>query len=168
MRLPRRDDELLEASNHIAYEVTQLNDCVIRLATHELQEKDTLLYNALLTAFTVYARNLHKFLYAPYPYPDDIIASDYFDDIHFWSEHRPPETPLLQEMSVRVNKLSAHLSYERSKFAGDYRWLWTDIHHDLRAALKELVRHVPQQRVQPELRDFERRWAWADKFPRPE
>ncbi len=166
MRKQRSDPELFEASKHVGYEVDQVNDSIMRLATFGLQHNDQMLYNAVLTAFTVHARNLYLFLYGHSPRRNDIVADDYFDDAQTWTFARPAETGLLTETSDRVNKLSAHLTYERTE--PPHYWMWMDIHRDLQTALRQFVQLAPAPRIHPALRNFEQKWAWADKLRQPQ
>lgn len=165
MKKRKSDSELFEASAHVQYEANQLNDCVFRLTTQGLQDRDKLLWNSLITAFTVYARNLIHFLYAYAPRLDDIVAADYFDDIHYWPKNRPEETELLKETSERANKLSAHLTYQRIHLSSNHWWKWIAIHNDLRNALRHFVVHVPSHRIDPQLQNFEQQWNWTNNFP---
>ena len=163
----RTDNELFEASLHVEYEVNQLNDCICRLTLYKFPEQELAIRNSLLTAFTVYTRNLYQFFYATSPRPDDIVASEYFDDPAFWKAHRPSATPILIESSERANKLSAHLTYERVKLTNNYWWKWREIHYSLRNVLKVFVANVPPQRIVDLLQNFERTWTWTDQLPPP-
>lgn len=166
-RVRKSDVELYEASKHIDYETTQLNDCIFRLAWTDLREKDVLLYNAVLTAFTVHARNLYLFLYATSPRRDDVFAADYFNESRYWVSIRPTETTLLKETSERTNKLSAHLTYDRIQLTIDHWWKWIAIHHDLRTVLRVFVVNAPSHRINPKLQNFEQEWGWTDNLPPP-
>jgi hypothetical protein len=165
MTKTRSPEELYEASKHVEYELTQLNDCMRRLATQWLQVHDGLLYNSLLTAFTIYARNIYFFLYARTPRDTDIVAAGYFDDPEFWKSASPASTPLLEEMAKEVDKRSAHLTYHRT--AAEYWWKWVYMHDDLRAAMRVFVANVLPDRIVPELLNFEQRWTWRDNRPEP-
>ena len=163
MRQRRSDIELLNASRHVRYDVIQLDECIRRLALLRLWESDVLLYNSLLTAFSIYARSVYLFLYAANPRKDDIVADDYFDDAQTWLSLRPVATPLLLEMKAQADKLSAHLSYMR--LGQPYEWMWIDIHTDMRNVLRQFVSLVPSHRLDYRLRTFESYWNWTDNLP---
>jgi hypothetical protein len=165
--LMRTDTELFEASKHVEYEVNQINDCIARLTLYEFPKEELAVHNSLLTAFTVYTRNLYQFFYTASPRPDDIIASEYFDDPLFWKTHRPPPNAILIESSQRANKLSAHLTYERVKLSSNYWWKWREIHYSIRNTLKVFVANVPPQRIVDLLQNFEQQWTWNDRIPPP-
>jgi hypothetical protein len=76
-RKPRTDIELYEASGRVEYEITQLNDCIYRLAMLWLEDKDKLLYNSLITAFVTHMRNVYIFFYDNSSDPSDILALDF-------------------------------------------------------------------------------------------
>jgi hypothetical protein len=155
--------KLREASMHVDYEAQQFNYCVRRLTTEPIREQDLYLFNALLTAYTIYARNLYYFFYDDDPWDDDVVAFEYFDDQQFWRVKRPTASPLLQELGKETNKRSAHITYVRME--SDYWWKWVEIHRGLRPTLRFFVAHVPQDRVVPVLIDFEHQWQWADRLP---
>ena len=163
MKERRNDDELQEASGHVLYEVRQFNYCDRRLALDFLRDSDPLLYNSLLTAFTIYARSLYLFFYAISPKKDDILASQFYDDPEQWVRNRPPETDILKAIAPLVGKWSAHLTYERLRDAP--YWLWIDIHNDVRKVLKCFVSTVPANRIKPALLAFEDDWRWTDNLP---
>jgi hypothetical protein len=163
----RTDTELFEASKHVEYEINQLNDCISRLTLYDFPKHELAIRNSLLTAFTVYTRNLYQFFYATNPRVDDIVASEYFDDPLFWKSNRPPATAILIESSERANKLSAHLTYERVKLTSNYWWKWREIHYGLRGVLRVFVANVPPHRIVDLLRNFEQQWTWNDRLPPP-
>jgi len=163
----RTDEELFEVSKHVEYEVNQLNEYIARLTFYQFPKEELAISNSLLTAFTVYTRNLYLFFYATNPRPDDIVAAEYFNDPQFWENHRPVASPVLVESSERANKLSAHLTYERVKLASNYWWKWHAIHYGLKDVLQVFVTNVPPHRIVDLLRSFEQRWTWIDQLPPP-
>src|SRR5689334_10685394 len=158
---------LLNASVHIEYEVHQINYCLQRLALEPLRETGReSLYNSLLTSYTVYARNLNKFLHVPKAQPDEILAVHYFDDPNLWLSKQPAMTPLLKQAAGQADKRTAHLTYDRVTLP-NYWWKWIDIQNDIRKTLKIFVALVPRYRIIDKLRDFESEWKWTDSLPPP-
>jgi len=71
------------------------------------------LHNAVLESFCLHSRNLLDFLFAEKPYPDDVIAEDYFESPEDWPRIRGDMPPVLEPVRRRVGKELAHLTYAR-------------------------------------------------------
>jgi len=126
-----------------------LRNSVEYLTNRGYQQTDFVLYNALLTSFPVYTRSLYLFFYATAPRPDDMVATDYFDDPNQWLQHRPAITSNLQLLFEAVGKRVAHLTYERVN--GDFWWVWRDIYPDMAIVISTFLKYVPSNRLVPEL-----------------
>jgi hypothetical protein len=97
----KNDQELREASIHLCYEWWMFDRCVNLLATGQYQQTDHVLFNALLTSFTIHSRNLLDFLYPPHSSRSgDMIAVDYFDDPLDWEKVRPQITTTLGSVDI--------------------------------------------------------------------
>jgi hypothetical protein len=149
----RSQQELQEASKHLDYEVQMFFDSVDRLTYAGYQQSDHVLYNGLLTAFTIYTRSLLDFFYASNPRSDDMVAADYYDDPAFWEANRPKVTSLLEKTRAKVGKLSAHLTYTRESTPESERWwIWRDVRTDMQAVITKFVETVPTSRIDPKIR----------------
>jgi hypothetical protein len=126
------------------------DEYVKRLSADVYRQTDPSLHNALLTAFGVHARNLLDFFYPPKALkPDDMISNDYYDNPSDWELQRPPMTEALKELREQVNKLNAHLTYQRIEWGNEKKWWkWTQAHQDLQTVLNTFLKSVPPQRIQ--------------------
>jgi hypothetical protein len=149
-RIVKSEQELYEASTHFGYEWRMFEECVKRLALNTYEKDDPVLYQATLTAFTIYFRNLLDFFYpSSSPNADDMLASEYYSDPQYWEKQRPPLTDTLKVVRIKVNKLSAHLSYKRVEWVGTW-WVWSDLYSDLSKIRKVFLDTVPSHRLKPE------------------
>src|SRR5215216_5950879 len=102
-RVKRSNEALIQASLDLRFEWGMFEQSVKRLALNNDPESDAVLFNAFLTAFTVYARNLLDFFYPPSNLrPDDIVAGDYFVDFSDWAEYCPPLKDELDKVRTKV------------------------------------------------------------------
>ncbi|MBA3872321.1 MAG: hypothetical protein H0X30_24525 [Anaerolineae bacterium] len=159
----KSDTDLCAASGHLAFEMSQCNYTIRRLATKDYGE-DVFLHNTLLTSFTIHARNLEDFLFGKQKYSDDMIASHYFDNPSIWRTVCPKPSKTLDIATQKVNKLTAHLTYTRETNKGFY-WLWVDIHKDLYEIIGKFVDNVPQNRIDRYIAEFRNDWGWSAQLP---
>jgi hypothetical protein len=75
-RQTRSTAELRAVSNHLFYEIAMLRGSVLGLTSGLIGQG--IIGNALLESFTIHARALLDFLYPENPWPDDVIAEDFF------------------------------------------------------------------------------------------
>lgn len=152
---PRMDDELIQASDHISYEIWMMRECQERLCRTRMPPQDVVIYNALLNSFLSHVRSLLEFIYteAKKANNDHVIAEDFFgEDPDFWRNNRPEKTLLLHQTHTRVQQAAVHLTYTRNK--EQPRWAWIDIRQDLDSVLYTFVKLVPQHRIHPNLKEL--------------
>ncbi len=136
MTRPRRtNEELRKARIHISYELRAL-DAAFRLmlkpgVQHTFEES-----RLLLEAFLIHVRTLVDFFYVDSTNKDDMIAQDFLPSSTDWAAKRPTFPVNLKELRTAINKLLAHLSYSRRKYAEE-EWQWKII---LRSHLLETAK----------------------------
>lgn len=148
-RKRRSDEELRKISTHLIHELRMLQQ------TCELaqMEDDGIKKNAYLSSFAIHARNLLDFFYSPtgpktWPRPDDVIAEDFFDTVSDWRTGRPVKSNTLQEVSRRVGKEVAHLTYERLLTMSKGKpWANSTIANEMRATFLNFRDMVPSSRL---------------------
>jgi hypothetical protein len=127
-RQTRTDTDLRNAAGHVSYEIEMLIYSADHIggwhsspiSTPSGNEK-----NMALESFLLHFRNLRAFLCPSLqgePKPDDILASD------FLREREPRDIGRAANLATdkkRLDKMLAHLSYERDRYiaAGQHRWL---------------------------------------------
>ena len=89
------------------------------------------LFRLSLESFLVHARNLLNAFYEARTLDqvsdDDVLARDFYIPPATWDALRPsPAPPTLRSVQGRLNKLIAHLSYSRVKYALEdpLTWSW--------------------------------------------
>lgn len=111
--------------------------------------------NALVEAFTVHARVLLSVFYPANPWPDDVLASDYFDDPAAWERARPALTPTLQAVDRRVGKEVAHLTYARLAVTPEQKeWPYLEIAHDMAKVVIVFSQFVPASSLGAQWREY--------------
>ena len=151
-RSPRSDENLLKASEHLAYEFWMLDSLARKLKAGVAT--DDSMKNAMLEALTVHARSILDFFYLPEdkrrePKPDDMLAEDYFHETrNAWCSQRPSRTPILDQVNDHVNKEIVHLNYARiNMLAIMSAWPALQIRDDLFVILDAFLDKVPNNRV---------------------
>ena len=111
----RTKQELINASEHVCYEIWML-DQVGRALAYGLTGIEPL-HNALINSFAIHARNLIDFLYKAKAEvkSDMIIAEHYFSDPEKWKTIRSEKTNDLKHAKIRCDKQVAHLTYTRQR-----------------------------------------------------
>ncbi len=114
MAIPvRTQQELLDASGHLGYEVWMLRHTAARLSGMSPGPER----NAALESFTVHARLLYQFFDPMPPTPpraDDVCAWHYVvGGESAWQTALPAMPPELADVTTRVGKEIAHLTYHR-------------------------------------------------------
>jgi hypothetical protein len=143
------DDQLVEDSHHVLYEMEQIAGAVKRLAGLRAagQEAPEVDENALLESIVMHARGLIEFTYSDNPRGDDINASDFVPD---WREIRPAQTPFLKEVKKRTDKEMMHITRAR-KIADELRiWTYGKLVNELSLVLAEFIVRVPSEKVEPD------------------
>lgn len=169
----RSDQDLVEISNHLLYEIQMLFETARALATADrASERDVRMWathNALLESFIIHARVLLDFLYSSRRKPDDVIAQDFLDNASAWLQQRPKKSRLLKTSHKRVGKELAHLTYARLAVTPDEKqWQFVDIANEIGGVLKKFLRLVPEWRVSDPFRGFLSQAVSAEGEARPE
>jgi hypothetical protein len=143
MNKKRSDQEHREAAKHVDYEIHMANGMALWLSSHiGTPSMGGDVWKACLESFVLHVRNLIDFLYPPgKPQDDDILSDDYVSDVTKWNGSRPGMTPLLKETKPRVNKLAAHLTYNR--LVSPKNWKVGAIWADLEKVLICFLNHLP-------------------------
>jgi len=156
-RSQRSDENLLKASEHLAYEFWMIDSLARKLKAEEAS--DDPMKNAMLEAFTVHARSILDFFYLPenqrrIPKPDDMLADDYLhEDRNRWRSQRPTRTAILDQVNDHVNKEIVHLCYGRiDALAIMKEWPALQIRDDLFEILDDFLSKAPRIRICDRLR----------------
>jgi hypothetical protein len=163
-RQRRSDDELRRVSEHLAYEVgmmdvlgraqeaglvkrgSPVSDAILKAATQAVPDTDPNVFveatsNALLEAFLIHFRCVLEFLY-PKNRPDDVVASDFFNDPDEWERVRKNKSALLERAETRAGKEVAHLTYKRTMNPADKEWNVSEIARELQMAFDKFLQHA--------------------------
>jgi hypothetical protein len=167
MPLPRQrpsEGELRRVSEHLDYELGMMHALsrvqqvslvkpgspvsnAILKATQAVPDTDPRVFveatsNALLEAFLIHFRCVLEFLY-PKNRPDDVVASDFFNDPDEWERVRGKKKPtLLKDAEKRANKEVAHLTYKRTMNPADKAWNVSEIARELQVVFDKFRQHA--------------------------
>jgi hypothetical protein len=156
--MTRMDSELRELSGHVLYEIQVLFGTAEALEYHATVDNFELPWvaqMASLEAFVVHARALEHFVFrdrGARTRRDDGLADDFFEPGR-WAELRPPKEITLNELSPRVGKEIAHITYERTKTTeGTKQWRFAQIAASIGRPLRVFIDNVSQEKVVPDFR----------------
>lgn len=99
-------EDKLKASKALRYEWRMLNECAARIPLHE--DKDKVVYNALIEAFCVHLRNFIEFFHRKPKRGKRPFCADYL-----LSNETIPLKHKLDKYWTKVNDLLSHLNYKR-------------------------------------------------------
>jgi len=157
-RTTRTRAELIEASDHLHYEIWMFLALANGMASGVAGQGP--LNNALLESFTIHARILLDFLYATKPQADDVIAEDFFPELAAWRDSRPQKSDLLASVHRRVAKEVAHLTYARQVVTADTKpWAFIQIANEVNAAFVAFLSIVPIDHLGDKWKDLKRQRA---------
>jgi len=154
-RQPHNEEELVEASKHLAYEMKmllRLGKCIEMRQNNPDQRGVRVEDFALLESFLLHGRNLRHFLFAdrgerrPGKFsvrPTDVLAVDYNPE---WDRELDP---VIEEWMKCVHWRVAHLSYERLSVE-DGRWPVGKIAHAFQTEMKAFLVTVDDTKLHPE------------------
>jgi len=114
---------------------------------------------ALIDSFLMHARAIKDFLYGEdkAKFPDDVVAVHFFVDSSVWLRSRPPMGDYLRDNDKRLNKMIAHISYERPQWRGKSKgWQIGTIRAQLEPAWNAFHEMLPADR---------RAWFHAPRGP---
>jgi len=146
------------ADEHLKYEI----DCLFgtALAMNAIRQESatdfigTAVRNALLESFAIHARTLLQFLYSESPNGDWVIAEDFFDVPETWFQGRPQKSFRLGELTRRVAKEVAHLSYDRLLVRPEKKpWNIVHLAKEFAIVLAVFNQLVSSERITQGLRD---------------
>jgi hypothetical protein len=146
-RARRSDLRLKRATDHVTYELKMMSRSVELLVEH-IARRDDDTVRLVLEAFLIHCRNLLDFLYPPpSAQADDMLAEDLFADPLVWSRARPALPADVRAARTAVNKLVAHLSYQRRAYALP-RWKWrvSLLHNHIIRCATRLAKKLPPGR----------------------
>jgi len=162
------DDDLREyADHHLYYEIWMASALTERMKRHAalfdggLSPSDGALAeellelpgrNADIESFAMHVRNLVWFLYPKKRKLRDVVAADYFDEVHDWTGIRPVRPDSLALVNQRVPVEVAHLGFGRLR-RKDKTWPYEAIWRDLATLIGLFLDNVPEDRVSTEFRD---------------
>ncbi|MEP7289628.1 MAG: hypothetical protein ABI947_28085 [Chloroflexota bacterium] len=155
--------ELLDASEHLAYETQMLAETQMLLETgigrlpYLLADKEAVIcYNALLESFLIHARVLIFFFYPPKGsiHDDDVLAKCFFATNTEWQNWESAvlstRENFLKNMRIEANKRVAHLSTHRGKMVNGYTWtpeLRSQLSQYLLILLRSFAENVPRNNL---------------------
>lgn len=159
-RQQRKDDELVNASEDLYYEISMMRTTAQGLISGVANP--SAIQNALLESFLLHVRILLDFLSPPRrpPLEDDVIATDYAPT---WKTVDTADGGKYIEMlREEINKRLAHLTYKRLKIADrDKGWNFIGIEARLVKWLHEFLRSVPDERLCDEAKSYRRQHCSA-------
>jgi hypothetical protein len=163
---PKTETQLVEASEHVIFEMSLFNYCVHRLTFDHTVGQDGFLYNTLVSGFPIHARNIIEFLYGEMDSKgtmakDDICAFQFFDDLNFWHTITPSKTPYFEDLKTDIDKRSAHLSYWRVQHPNHW-WTWVGVHQEIKPLIGLFISHVSPKRIHGDMLTEWHSWAWSN------
>jgi hypothetical protein len=145
-KIKRTLAELIEASEHLQYEINMVCGTASELAAGV---PSGVLRNALIESFTIHVRALLSFLYDDKKFDDDLVAGDYVPD---WSSKRPPKPAALGHAQFRVGKEIAHLTYNRLFVTDQTRgWDYPALAKEMLDTMLPFVRVAPDSFLGPKM-----------------
>lgn len=145
-RKVRTADELLEASNHLHYEIWMLSSLANGIASGIPGQGP--IANALLESFVIHVRAIMDFLYADNPQADDVVAEDFFGDPEQWKTTRPALSQSLSQAKRRAGKEIAHLTYARLNVTPETKpWSFVQIANEISTVMSVFLQNVPKDKM---------------------
>lgn len=148
IRTKRTEEELRKASHHLHYEFSMLISITQAFASGIAS--GGWLVNALLESFVIHFRTLLDFFYPPdNSKPDDVLASDYFDNSEDWAKIRPHLSDTLNRYKIRAHKEIAHLTYARLDVTPEIKgWAFLEIAREMEQLMDLFLKHIPKNRLE--------------------
>jgi hypothetical protein len=155
-RKPRTETELRKASDHLHYEISMFQSLVQGMASGIAG--NSVINNSLLESFGIHVRALVWFFYAEKPYPDDVIAEDFFLSASEWQLARPSLTQVLETAKKRADKEIAHLTYARLDVTPEQKpWEFLPIFSDMNRVVGIFLNTIPEHLLGERWNDFNQR-----------
>jgi hypothetical protein len=142
----RSQEQLQRAASHLGYEYSMLMALAQAMASGISAQG--WLTNALLESFVIHFRALVDFFYPPpTAKPDDVLATDFFDDPGEWERVRPPLSEALKRGRGRAHKEIAHLTYARQEVTPETKpWAFVEIANEM-GTLMQLFRETAKMEL---------------------
>lgn len=140
--------DLKQMADHINYEAWMLEQSFVIMKSGQLNSFSSPIRNAMLESFGIHARNLISFLYSgTKKQEDDVIAEDYLVTNDLYFSVRLPKSDVEKNVSFRVGKEIAHLTYHRNTLIEETKkWDITEIHKIVFDALSKFFNALPESR----------------------
>lgn len=154
-RRSRTEPELRQASTKLAYEIGMLTGTLRELPhvgdalSNDSQRR--VVHNALIHAFLMFVRNVHSFLFIQPRLPEDLVASDFFDEPAEWTTARPDDPLADSPWREIINYRVAHLSWKRLE-CDPPDWPMDQLAAVLCGPLRLFSEIVDDAKVDPQLR----------------
>jgi hypothetical protein len=156
-REPRSREELRAAMAHISYEWQAFNSAGSALEkaarasaapVNMMHVQLAMVRAALVDSLAIHARSLLHFVYPRGEQPDDILAQDFIPE---WETLCPSSPADLDTFRRRVNKLVAHLAYDRIELTREeeLNWVMPGLIEALGAAWKVFLSNLPEDLKEP-------------------
>ncbi len=137
------------AIGHVNYELQVIHDAVT-VMTRAFIDGETATWRLALDGFLIHARNLLDYFYSPRSVQiSDMLAEDWFSDRRHWNRACPNLTPELRKDRDAINKLVAHLTYNRRSYAVEkeqWKWHVTRLHNHLLDCAETMEKALPPNR----------------------
>jgi len=147
LRIKHTKEELKGVSDHLFYEFLMFINMAEEMQSGKYIQGTTVM-NALLEAFTIHARILLDFLYKTKDRVDDVVAGDFFADEGIWLRIRPKMPPNLENLSKRVGKEIAHLTFSRLRVTPENKpWTFVDIARDMIGVFDKFLENVSKDNM---------------------
>ena len=147
-RVKRPHLQLKKAATHVSYELRMMSKAAeLTVAYHFDRKHDE--SRLLFESFLIHCRNLLDFFHPPASHKaNDMLATDFFPDERQWLSARPPLPTDLRDVRTSVNKLVAHLTFDRPVYAllKQHRWELTKVHNHLLQCARLIVKKLPPAR----------------------
>lgn len=148
------DKELADYVDHyVAYEIEMLRwTTAVMGSLAPVRNEGKLAWacnNALLTSFSMHARNLIDYLYLRSlgrDRPTDIVVQDYIEEATL-AQHLPAMTSLLKQAKRKSDKQAAHLTRDRVSYEKSGKeWSFIGIVADIMGAFRAIAPVFPKAR----------------------
>ena len=149
-RKKKSSEELVEASEHVCYEIWMMHHMGRSLSTGLAGQGP--IHNSFINSFAVHVRNLIEFLYESKgeSKSDAILAEDYFDTATDWTSMRPKQSIELKKAKIRCEKQVAHLTYTRDqKEPWDFVRIVRALHEPLSFFMENVNQSLLGQHIRP-------------------
>lgn len=133
---------LKKATGHLAYEITNFYETMLRLRQAVRQDD----INILLDSFVIHTRNLFDFFYPKRDgvRPDDMTVYNYISDCRSFNTNKTKKQDLIFVVK-KANKQLAHLTYARNRYSlkTNKAWPFVSIGQKMTKTIKAFYNALP-------------------------